>query len=87
MLSFLIAGSFRMGQVLIRDLNDDAIDAHRRRAKALGISLEQELRDLIELAAAYSAAEKLAIAEYSQSLTPLGPQTDAAIMIREDRDR
>lgn len=87
MLSFLIAGSSRMGQVLIRDLNDDAIDAHRRRAKALGISLEQELRDLIELAAAYSAAEKLAIAEYSQSLTPPGPQTDAAIVIREDRDR
>jgi len=87
MLSFLIAGSFRMGQVLIRDLNDDAIDAHRRRAKALGISLEQELRDLIESAAAYSAAEKLAIAEYSQSLTPPGPQTDAAIVIREDRDR
>jgi len=76
-----------MGQVLIRDLNDDAIDAHRRRAKALGISLEQELRDLIESAAAYSAAEKLAIAEYSQSLTPPGPQTDAAIVIREDRDR
>ena len=76
-----------MGQVLIRNLPDDVIETHRRRAKALGHSLEQELRTLIESAAAYSAAEKLAIAERSQFLTPAGPQTDAAILIREDRNR
>jgi len=76
-----------MGQVLIRDLPDDVIEVHRRRAKALGHSLEQELRTLIKSAAAYSAAEKIAIAERSQSLTPAGPQTDAATLIREDRDR
>ena len=76
-----------MGQVLIRNLPDEVIEAHRRRAKALGHSLEQELRTLIESVAAYSAAEKLAIAERSQSLTPVGRQTDAAILIREDRDR
>jgi hypothetical protein len=58
-----------------------------RGASALGRSLEQELRTLIESAAAYSAAEKLAIAEWSQSLTPAGPQTDAATLTREDRDR
>jgi plasmid stability protein len=76
-----------MAQFLIRDLSDDVIETHRRRAKALGHSLEQELRTLIESAAAYSATEKLAIAEWSQSLTPAGPQTDAAVLIREDRDR
>jgi plasmid stability protein len=76
-----------MAQVLIRNLSDRAIETHRRRAAAIGHSLEQELRMLIESAAAYSAAEKLAIAEYSESLTPAGPQTDAAILIREDRDR
>ena len=76
-----------MGQVLIRNLSDVAIEAHRRRAKALGHSLEQELRTLIESTAAYTAAEKLAVAEWAQSLTPAGPQTDAAILIREDRDR
>ena len=37
-----------MGQVLIRNVPDDVIEAHRRRAKALGHSLEQELRTLIE---------------------------------------
>jgi antitoxin FitA len=76
-----------MGQVLIRNLRDEVIEAHRRRAKSLGRSLEQELRGLIESAAAYTTDEKLAIAEWSQSLTPPGPQTDAASLIREDRDR
>ena len=76
-----------MAQVLIRDLSDHVIETHRRRADAPGHSLEQELLAVIVSAAAYSASEKLAIAEYSQSLTPAGPQTDAAILIREDRDR
>jgi hypothetical protein len=74
-----------MGQVLISDLPDDVIETHRRRAKALGHS--PELRAVIESAAVYSAAEKIAIAERSQSLTPAGPQADAATLIREDRGR
>jgi plasmid stability protein len=76
-----------MGQVLIRDVPDETIEAHRRRANALGPSREQELRTVIGAAATYSTAKKLAIAEWAQSLTPLGPQTDAAALIREDRDR
>ena len=77
-----------MGQVVIRDVPDDVIEAHRQRARARGLSLEQqELRAVIEAAAAYSAAEKLAVAEWSQSLTPPGLQADAAVLIREDRDR
>jgi len=76
-----------MGRVVIRDVPDDIIDAHRRRARARGLSLEQELRAVIEAEATYSAVEKLAVAERSQSLTPPGPQADAAALIREDRDR
>jgi plasmid stability protein len=76
-----------MSQVLIRNLSEEAIEAHRRRAKALGHSLEQELRTLIESAAALTAAEKLAIAEWAQSLTPAVPQTLALDLIREDRER
>jgi hypothetical protein len=75
-----------MGQVLIRDLSDDVIATHRRRPKALGHLLEHELRTLIESTAPYSAAEKIAIAERSQSLTPAVPRTDAATLIREDLD-
>jgi len=76
-----------MGQVLIRNLPDEIIEAHRRRAKALGRTLEQEPRTLIESAAGYTAAEKLAIAEWAQAMTPPGPPIDAVNVIREDRDR
>ncbi len=76
-----------MGQILIRNLDDEAIEAHRRRAKARGHSLEQELRTVIESAAAHSVQEKLAIAEYAQSLTPVGAPSNAVDLIREDRER
>jgi plasmid stability protein len=66
-----------MGQVVIRDVPDDVIEAHRQRARARGLSLEQELRAVIEAAAAYSAVQKLAIAECSQSLTPPGARGPA----------
>ena len=76
-----------MGRVLIRDLNDEAIEAHRRRAKARGHSLEQELRTVIESTAAYSMQEKLAIAEHAQSLTRAAATSNAVDLIREDRQR
>lgn len=76
-----------MAQVLIRNLSDDTIEAHRARAKAKGQSLEQALRELIESAAPYSAAERLALAERLQSQTPPGPRTDPVRLIREDRGR
>ena len=43
-----------MGQVIVRNLDDAVIETHRKRAKARGVSLEQELR---ERARAGSAAE------------------------------
>ena len=64
-----------MGPVLIRNVPDEVIEAHRRRAKTFGHSLEQELRTPIEVAATYSAAEKVAVAEWSQSLTPARRRT------------
>jgi antitoxin FitA len=76
-----------MAQVLIRNLSNDALAAHRARAKAKGQSLEQALRELIEAAAPYSAAERLALVEHLQAQTPPGPRTNPAKMIREDRGR
>lgn len=76
-----------MAQVLIRNLRDDVLEAHRARAKAHGRSLEQELRTLIENAAPYTPEERLAAALRLQSLTPPGPRSDPAALIREDRDR
>ncbi len=76
-----------MAQVLIRNLPDDVIEAHRERAKARGRSLEQELREVIERAAPYTPEERLAAALRFQSMTPPGPRSDPVELIREDRDR
>jgi antitoxin FitA len=76
-----------VAQVLIRNIPDAVIEAHRARAKAHGCSLEQELRDLIERAAPYTPEERLAAAEWFQRQTPPGERSDPATLIREDRDR
>jgi len=76
-----------MAQVLIRNLPDAVVDAHRARARAHGRSLEQELREVIERAAPYTPEERLAAALRFQALTPPGPRSDVVDMIREDRDR
>ena len=76
-----------MAQVLIRNVSEEAVAAHRSRAKHKGRSLEQELRELIEAAAPYSAAEKLALSERLQAQTPTGPRSSPVDMLREDRNR
>ena len=48
-----------MGQVIVRNLDDAVIESHRRRAKARGVSLEQELRDVLSRAAKPSKEELL----------------------------
>lgn len=51
-----------MGQVLVRNLDDDVIDAIRLRAELKGASLEQELRDIITAAAKTRADNLRALA-------------------------
>ena len=87
MLSLVIAREVAMGQVLIRNVPDAILEAHRARAKAQGRSLEQELRNLIESAAPYTPEERLAAAMRFQALTPAGARSDPAALIREDRER
>lgn len=50
-----------MAQVLIRNIDDDTLEALRARAKLRGVSLEQELRDIVRAAAPLSATEKVEI--------------------------
>ncbi|HXW20975.1 MAG TPA: hypothetical protein VEK35_10770 [Roseiarcus sp.] len=76
-----------MAQVLIRNIPEAVIEAHRARAKSYGRSLELELRMLIERMAPYTPAERLAAAERFQSLTPAGARADPAELVREDRER
>ncbi|MFL5075811.1 MAG: FitA-like ribbon-helix-helix domain-containing protein, partial [Microvirga sp.] len=51
-----------MGQVLIRNLDDEVIEALKLKAEINGKSLEQELRDILASAAPLTAHEKVAMA-------------------------
>ena len=75
-----------MGQVLVRNLADEVIDRHRARAKARGVSLEQELRDVLRHAAQPTKGELLDEMARSRAMTPPGHRTPAEKIIREVRD-
>lgn len=79
-----------MGQVIVRNLADEIIEQHRARAKAHGVSLEQELRDVLAAAARPSRDEVLAAMDRIRAANrPPPPGTrwpTGEEMIREDRD-
>ena len=63
-----------MGQVIVRNLDDAVIAAHKQRAKARGVSLEQQLRDVLAEAAKPSRAELIADLRRIRAMTPPGPR-------------
>ena len=80
-----------MGQVIVRNLEDAVIERHRERARARGVSLEQELRDVLTSTARPSRQELLAEMDRIRAMTP-APKPgqrwiSAEELIREDRDR
>jgi antitoxin FitA len=75
-----------MGQVIVRQLDDAVIEEHRRVARARGVSLEQQLRDVLGEAARPSRADALARAAALRARTRPGDFPSAAELVREDRD-
>ena len=75
-----------MGQVLVRHLDDDVINALRSRAAARGRSLEAELRELLTKAALSPRAELADELAAVRARTPEGPRRLAEDLVREDRD-
>ena len=75
-----------MAEVILRDLDDRVVETLRRRADARGVSLEQELREIVEQAAKPSRAERVAAIDRIREMTPRRLETDSADLIREDRD-
>jgi hypothetical protein len=47
-----------MGQLLIRNISDDTIEAYKSKAHLAGTSLEQYLRNLIEAQKPFTPAER-----------------------------
>lgn len=77
-----------MAQLLIRNLEDNVVDALKKRAAAEGKSLEQSLRDLLRDAALPEVARRLAIIDRIRAMGPQSKrQTDSTRLIRKDRDR
>jgi antitoxin FitA len=58
-----------MGQVLVRNVSDRALDTFRERAKLKGTSLEQELRELIERHTPYTPEERVAASRRIRAMT------------------
>ncbi|HSA82596.1 MAG TPA: hypothetical protein VLE23_17400 [Geminicoccaceae bacterium] len=71
---------------MIRKLDDQVIAAHKGRAAARGVSLEQQLRDVLADAAEPSREEIIADLRRIRAMTPKGPRIDSTELIREDRD-
>ena len=58
-----------MGQVLVRQVDDDTIESYKLKAKIKGISLEQELRNLLEANKPFTPEERVAFAREIRSRT------------------
>lgn len=76
-----------MGQVIVRNLDDQVVATLKRKAELHGCSLEQELRNILSAAATLTKEERFAIAKRISEMTPANvKQTDSTLLIREDRD-
>jgi plasmid stability protein len=79
-----------VGQVIIRDLEDEVIAQHQARANARGISLEEQLREVLRRAARPSKQELLRRMDECRAMTPAlrsgVTRSSAEDVIREIRD-
>jgi len=76
-----------MGQVIVRNLDDETIVALKARAALRGNSLEQELRGILAQAARPGPKERLALADEIRAMTPRKRQSNSTALVREDRER
>jgi len=78
-----------MATVTIRNIDDTVMKKLKTQAKANNRSLEAELRELLsaEVRKREQMRQFRAKAARIAAMTPKVPQTDSALLIREDRDR
>jgi plasmid stability protein len=78
-----------MAQVLIRNLDDELVDAYRRAAKRNGHSLEAQLREALRVMQPMTPkriAQLREEADRIRAMTPNVPQTPSELLIRQIRD-
>ena len=75
-----------MAQVLVRNLDAAVVEALRAKAELRGVSLEQQLREVLAAAARPTPVERVALADRIRARTGVVPQSDSTDLIRADRD-
>jgi antitoxin FitA len=75
-----------MGQVLVRNLDDDVIEAIRLKAELKGHSLEQELREIIRQASPLTPEERVALSRKIRAMQAKPAKLDSTRIIRSARD-
>ena len=75
-----------MGQVLVRNLDDDVIESIKLKAELKGHSLEQELREIIARAAPLTPEERVALSRKIRAMQSKPAQLDSTRIIRAARD-
>lgn len=83
MLSKLKAEALAVAQVLIRNLDAETVETYREKAKLKGISLEQELRNLLEANRPFTPAERGAMIRLNHARYP---EVQPALTLDEIRD-
>jgi plasmid stability protein len=74
-----------MGQILVRNLDDELIAALKLRAELAGKSLEQTVRELLSAAAPLTSEEKVAVSRRLRAAFA-AEEWDTAAAIRWGRD-
>jgi len=75
-----------MGQLLVRNLDDDVIEAIKLKAELNGHSLEQELRDILRRAAPLTPQQRLALSRKIRGMQARKASLDSTDIIRSARD-
>ncbi len=76
-----------MAQIIVRNLDDAAVERLKARAKASGRSLEAEVRQILEQSAQVDMAQARLMATEMRRRLKGRKFPDAADLIREDRER
>lgn len=81
------SGREMMAQILIRQLDERVVEILRAQAKRRGVSLEQNLRDLLTSVAAEQDDRLERLAALRRQTPAAGRQLDVATLIQEGREQ
>ncbi len=76
-----------MAQVLVRNLDEEAVKSLKLKAGLKKRPLEQELREILLSSAGLSPEEKVALSDQVRAMQAQPLTDDSADLIRDDRER